>query len=306
MRQIARQLLRNRMLSELGALTARAGGNRHLARRIELIGGKRLPETVEDALPPAIFARPVVRMATQGGKDQVARSLWTHGWAHFEAPLPQVFGALARKARGVADIGANTGYYSLLAAAANPDAEIYAFEPVPTIAALTRANAALNQAGRIRVLECAISDEAGSFELFLPVDDHGLIECSASLNPAFRAEHSEALTVQVGRLDEVLPGVPIDLIKIDVESFEAHVVRGAERLIDANRPAIVVEVLETDPALAGLVDAIGYAPYYLFADRVREGGALVADPASANVLLFPREKADQLPAILAGTGLSVG
>jgi FkbM family methyltransferase len=305
MRQIARQLLRNRMLSELGALTARAGGNRHLARRIELIGGKRLPDIVEDALPSAIFARPLVRMATQGGKDQVARSLWTHGWAHFEAPLPLVFGALARNARGVADIGANTGYYSLLAAAANPDAEIYAFEPVPTIATLTRANATLNQAGKIRVLECAISDAAGSFELFLPVDDHGLIECSASLNPEFRAEHSEALTVQVTRLDDVLPGVPIDLIKIDVESFEAHVVRGAEQLIREHRPAIVVEVLETDAELAALVKAIDYTPYYLFVDRVRKGEALVADPASANILLLPKEKAEQLSSILAPTGLSI-
>jgi FkbM family methyltransferase len=54
----------------------------------------------------------------------------------------------------VLDVGANTGLYSLLAAAAHPDARVTAFEPYVPVAAPLGANLAHGEVG-------AILDRAG-------------------------------------------------------------------------------------------------------------------------------------------------
>ncbi len=56
------------------------------------------------------------------------------------------------------DIGANQGLYAILAARNPVCTGIYAFEPVPTTAALLRRNASLNPSGvGVRVIPSAIS-----------------------------------------------------------------------------------------------------------------------------------------------------
>ena len=148
------------------------------------------------------------------------------------------------------DIGANTGFYALLAACAGAQ-QVRAFEPVPAIADLLSANLALNgvqAASTIALHRLALSDQSGEASLFLPDQGHGLIETSASLNPEFRAVHSGALTVPLCRLDNHLADQPLAdglalVIKIDVESWEPQVLRGASRTVDRHRPAIFVEIL---------------------------------------------------------------
>jgi len=45
---------------------------------------------------------------------------------------PLFFADRCRKAEVILDIGANVGYYSILSALSNPDAEVIAFEPIPS------------------------------------------------------------------------------------------------------------------------------------------------------------------------------
>ena len=77
--------------------------------------------------------RPVV-MSTDGGRDHVASTIARTGWRSFEQPLPQVLAAIATEARGaVYDVGANTGFYSLLARHVNRRVPVRAFEPYPPV-----------------------------------------------------------------------------------------------------------------------------------------------------------------------------
>ena len=93
----------------------RRGGAIHLARRLDLRRGALPPDTCTVKLPPSFQAR-YVTMRTVGGRDQVAMRLFTHGWESFEEPLPAFLASAVHDGSVVLDVGANTGYYALLAA----------------------------------------------------------------------------------------------------------------------------------------------------------------------------------------------
>ena len=198
----------------------------------------------------------VIQMAACNGRDQVVAQLSREGWRAYEAPLPLVLCQLIRarsyEAKPVVfiDVGANTGLYSILAALLGVP-EIHAFEPVPGIAAILRSNLNASLAGlstQVLVHQLALADQEGVMKLYLPHQGHGLIETSASLNPEFRAVHSDVYDVETATLDRLLAlhqrtDQPAVMMKLDVETCEPFVLQGADQLIRTNRPWIVSEIL---------------------------------------------------------------
>src|SRR5688572_13621160 len=77
-------------------------------------------------------------------------------WAEAETRL---FRELIRPGMVVVDVGANIGYFSLLASTlVGPTGRVYAFEPDPVNCALLRKNVRLNRVTNIEVIESALSD----------------------------------------------------------------------------------------------------------------------------------------------------
>lgn len=192
-----------------------------------------------------------------GGRDQVVFQVFNQGWRSYEPPLPLLIAKVV-SARPTAffDVGANTGFYSLIAANAGA-VQVNAFEPVPVIADVMAANLNCNYRERscpIKIHRYALSDHNGKAELFVPHQGHGLVETSCSLNPDFRAQHSGSIQVNLCTLDEFCASniFPDDLslvLKIDVESFEQQVLTGAELIVSKKRPIIFLEILpESDLA----------------------------------------------------------
>jgi len=186
-----------------------------------------------------------------GGRDQVVSQIESTGWRSYEAPLPMALCELvARQPSAFIDVGANSGFYSLIAALCGCR-EIRAFEPVPFISELLESNIqhtlGLGEQP-IRVFHEALSDHNGSAEIYVPDQGHGLIETSASLNRGFRKEHSNQFSVKVSSLDQHFQDNPLQknlalVLKIDVESCEEQVLRGADATIGERRPSILVEIL---------------------------------------------------------------
>jgi FkbM family methyltransferase len=187
-------------------------------------------------------------LSSDRGRDQIAMELATHGWNSFEYPAPDVVSSLAQVADGsFFDVGANSGLYALLAASASKQVKIHAFEPYPPAIDALRKNIALNHlVERITLCRSALSDKAGKQSLYIPLQDHGLLESSASLNAGFKTEHSSVLDIDATTIDDyVLEFSPIrlGLLKIDVESTEHQVLAGGMKTIGRDRPLIVLEVL---------------------------------------------------------------
>lgn len=185
-----------------------------------------------------------------GGRDQVVAAINQGGWRNYEAPMPEVIAKLCRGLNPIfVDVGANTGYYSLLAIATGAS-KVFAFEPVPSIHGILENNikesAMMDQ---IELFEVGVGEANGSFTLYLPDAGHGLIETSASLNKDFRSSHSDEYSVEVITLDtfgEEHDSEFVDrqvLMKIDVETFEPQVMLGGLNFIRTHRPVIIIEIL---------------------------------------------------------------
>jgi FkbM family methyltransferase len=245
------------------------------------------------------------------GSDQVALMAATSGWASFEQPLPVVITALVdRFCRGrlVADVGANSGYYSLLVTAVDPRVRVDAFEPYPPVTAILRRNLAINAADRITVRTAALGEMSGRATLYVPNDTHGLVETSSSLNPDFTMLGvGSQVSVTVTTLDDVYPegGAQPALLKIDVESLEAEVLRGGASLLRNARPLVIVEVLpHADPApLETLRSALGYVDVRLHPTGTIVGPEVVPDAEGWNHLWVPDDRLDEVLQCLEAAGL---
>ena len=129
------------------------------------------------------------------------------------------------------DVGANVGDWSIAAARRMPRARIEAFEIVPDTARRMAANLAASGLDRIRLHPVGLSDSNGT----APVAYFPHI-----------SEFSSAAIVQPGEVEwrdcEVRTGDAfceehgiehIDLVKIDVEGLEGHVLKGFARMLAA-------------------------------------------------------------------------
>jgi len=133
----------------------------------------------------------------------------------------------------VFDVGANFGYYSLTLAHA-AGARVIAFEPNPRTFSRLQAHIRMNGLGSsITAVAAGLSDTPRAGYLDVVEGNSGADHLS---------DHGEE--IELDTLDhycEVNKIARMDLIKIDVEGHETHVLRGAERMLKACRPAVMIE-----------------------------------------------------------------
>lgn len=163
---------------------------------------------------------------------------------------------LAAPGDTVLDVGANLGLVSLLAAQrVGPKGRVLAFEPSPVVLPHLRATLAANPALPIRLHEVALGEEPGTLALRVPEGNAGGGSLVAHPDLAGHA-------VPVRPLADVLSeeGVAdVALMKLDVEGYEAPVLRGLLRP-GAPRPRAVLfeENGATASPVAALLRAEGY------------------------------------------------
>jgi FkbM family methyltransferase len=124
------------------------------------------------------------------------------------------------------DVGANVGYYTLLAASCvGPQGHTVAIEASPSIFGLLSDNVQRNEIGaRVRSVNVAASDEAGTVTVYRgPNDNIGLT--TTVPHEDFNIEATiPAMSLRDILTDEEMSSAR--LIKIDVEGLEGPVVRG--------------------------------------------------------------------------------
>jgi FkbM family methyltransferase len=203
----------------------------------------------------------------------MASQLFWHGLDGYEPETSRTLRRLFEQAATFVDVGANCGLYSVLGALWNPKLKVIAFEPVPRIFGNLETNVRLNRLeGRVRCENVALSSQDGTATLFLPKVEGGLdIETTGTLvRDGWQATKVSPLLLQVKtvRFDEYEARNPmqVDLIKIDVEDFEADVLTGMRGTIERDRPFIVCEVLPRghgNRRTSEIVGALGYQAYWI-------------------------------------------
>src|SRR5580704_2548580 len=128
----------------------------------------------------------------------------------------------------ILDIGANVGYYTILFAQLASRGRVLAFEPTTT-ASMLRQNLRHHNIDNAEVHELALGAVTGALE-----------------DRIYRlwGTEGEVKTYPFSRLDDFLEQrhpARIDCLKIDVDSFDFEVLRGAERTLMKYDPVIVIE-----------------------------------------------------------------
>jgi FkbM family methyltransferase len=174
--------------------------------------------------------------------DQTGRILYWEGKGGVDPETLYYFDEIIRKVRSFADIGANVGHFTLYGCAVNPHLHVYAFEPVERTLEHLRRNIRKNGwEDRCTLINAAAGSEEGEIDLHVPYDD---FPSSASLEPeGFNNIAGELVKTPLLRLDNYfMDKTPPEVLKIDVEGFEHHVLKGLSTLFAAGyRPIIILE-----------------------------------------------------------------
>lgn len=137
----------------------------------------------------------------------------------------------------IADVGYNAGDYTTDVLAQRPGARVFAFDP--SRSALTNFQTAHGSDDRVSFANIALSNTVGQAEFH----DYGNMSSSLVVRHSQATTASTAYIVPVSRLDAFMAekGVQhIDLLKIDAEGFDLHVIEGAAGLLASNAIDVVM------------------------------------------------------------------
>ena len=140
---------------------------------------------------------------------------------------------LLKRRRRFLDVGANIGIYSFHFK--NSFKNIDAFEPLKEISYRLE----YFQNDSLKVHNCALSDKKGEFQIYIPYLLGRAVASLASLEK--RNGDYKVRIVKVDKIDNY-DFEDVDLIKIDVEGHEEYVIEGARKVIQKNKPILIVEI----------------------------------------------------------------
>lgn len=172
-----------------------------------------------------------LKMQLHGAGDQMisAKLRRDRCWEAYETQLTL---QLLQPGEVYVDVGANIGYYTLVAAQrVGAQGRVIAYEPDPENFALLQSNVRLNQLSQVQVFPCALYDQNVAGRLFLSGDNFGDHRIYAATDTRqsrnIRLVHGdEHLSQQINRMD---------FLKIDTQGAEFFVVKGLQGMIKKNR-----------------------------------------------------------------------
>jgi len=183
----------------------------------------------------------------------------------------------------VIDAGANEGIYSIFCRhKVGSQGRVIAVEPSGRERMRIERNKSLNGIDDIKVIPVALSEQAGIVVLHLAEDEHAGHNTLGHFAAGWvRAKGEE--TVSSATLDSIVDTEQlgrVDLIKLDIEGAELKALRGAEKTLRRDHPALLMEVMEETLITQGTSAA-------LLLDYVRKSGYAIYEFSSATGLPVP-------------------
>ncbi|MFC9608120.1 FkbM family methyltransferase [Streptomyces niveus] len=226
--------------------------------------------------------------------EAVALDTVWNGRFGYESASLRHWSRLAATSTTILDVGAHVGYYAMIAALAAPKATVHAFEPVPPIHARLAVNHRANGLKNLVLHQNGVSDHVGTADINIRFPLSNLLSTGSSLEE-FTKPVASAFTTRVNLLtvDETVGETPVDLIKIDVEGHEPSVLAGARRVIERDRPVIILEALHK--TLLGKLTEPFAGLDYTFRWISESDGSLVPitgdrPEKSRNLIFTPKER----------------
>lgn len=196
--------------------------------------GKNLRKILK--IIPKNCALPIFQGRLRCKKWVIGSGVFGYWLGTYELEKQKLFEKTVKKGDVVFDIGAQAGFYSLLAAElAGEDGKVFAFEPLPKNILLLKRNINLNNYKNIFVREEAVSDKSDTNCPFEP----------GSSNFTGKICETGELKVNAVSLDDLVSQNKLpapDVLKIDVEGAELAVLKGASLTVKKYHPDIFLSI----------------------------------------------------------------
>ena len=169
------------------------------------------------------------------------RGFW-HG--DYEPNIQEVFMKHIKPGAVVYDIGANIGFFAMVAARlVGPLGQVFAFEADPDNASRLRENRNANCLDRISVVTSPVWSSSERV-FFARCSDHSSLFVGSVQSPGSDVEgfYEQAITLDEFARDHALP----DFIKMDIEGGETKALAGASEVFRKARPLLLLEVHNRD------------------------------------------------------------
>ena len=177
----------------------------------------------------------------------ISPSIGILGW--YEMRTTELFVRLVRQGSTVIDIGANVGFFTLLAARlTGKGGSVVSFEPEATSFSLLSKSIEKNRFANVKAFQQCVSNQDGLATLHLSASQH------RGLHSTVRDLGGGKIVVESTKLDTVaskLGLARVDLLKIDAEGAEPQVLEGAEELIAGSKVRNIIMEWEHPEIWAG-------------------------------------------------------
>ena len=155
----------------------------------------------------------------------------------YERQKTELFKKMVKEGMVVVDLGANIGYYTLMAARlVGESGRVFAFEPEPNNYALLVKNIEANGYSNVIPMRKAVSNKNGEIKLFLAPEARDTSRIYDSQNGR------ESMVIKATCLDEFFKDYDgnIDFIKIDIEGAEMLALEGMTETIRRNKKLVII------------------------------------------------------------------
>lgn len=142
----------------------------------------------------------------------------------------------------VLDVGANIGYYTVLAAKSK--VKVYAFEPESVNYSILSKNIESSGMFNAHIFQSAVGNSNKKVKLEKSKENYGDHKIGS-------AKQNRGEEVDMVKLDDAVME-KVDVIKIDVQGWEPAVIEGAKKIIKKYRPVIIMEYWPEGIERAGL------------------------------------------------------
>lgn len=231
--------------------------------------------------PPEMYKAGVTKTVERDGiKFELDRSClmqWYIYWGLQDITRPKLY-ALVKENDIVFDVGTNVGETLLnFGKLVGTGGFVYGFEPDGLNFSKVQKNIGINALDNVHVFNVGLSETSAKVKLYR-VDPHNL-GMNRILNEEEAAKFDDFSVIETRTLDSVVAEnniEQVDVIKIDIEGYEMHALRGAMDTLKKFQPKLFIEVgysrlisNGTSPTeMVGLLNGLGYTIRHADTDEV--------------------------------------
>jgi FkbM family methyltransferase len=165
-----------------------------------------------------------------------------------QSPQQTLLGIRSYPIQTIIDVGANNGQFARYISGIFPQAQLYCFEPLPKPFQTLEAWAKRQNKNQVTALNFALGESDSMTEMFLHVNhspSSSLLAPTETLTHLFpQTEGQTKIPIKLTTLDhayhQFFPDLVSDiLIKLDVQGYEEHVIRGGQEVFQQAKACIL-------------------------------------------------------------------